>query len=155
MTLRVTMTDPEKLAAWAEARMGVDKGCLPPETICLGILDGNEIKAVVSFNAFYSRYAAMHIASDSSRSWLTPKILRTVSRFAFDHLGLTRLNCTVPLHNKRAMVLAIKIGAVPTGLLENGADDGSDAALFSVTPNRCPWLPTKKEPDDGQVRTKS
>jgi hypothetical protein len=153
MPVRVTMQNQKDLIAWAEPRMGVEAGCAPRETIALGVLDdAGEIHAVIWFNAFYSTYASLHIASNGGKRWATRAVLRTVFAFAFEHLKLTRLNFLVSVNNVAVQVLALKVGLRIEGTTRCGANDGSDGILFGMLAQECRWLPQHvKERINGKV----
>lgn len=146
--MRVTMNDQERLLRWAEPRMGVPAGMLPPESLALGVLresDGS-IEAVIVLNAFYSRQCAMHIASDGRRRWLTRGVLRAVFGYVFEFRDMIRAHAIIPTWNRRALAFVLHLGFLPEGTAKCGADDGSDGVLFGMTRDTCPWL----EDDDGQ-----
>lgn len=149
----VTMQPQDALIAWAEPIMGVDAGCMPPETIALGVVDdAGQIRCVWAFNAFYSHYASVHIASDGSRSWLTRPVLRAIFGYAFEHLGLQRLNAIIPAARVPAQILALKLGFEFEGRTRCGADDGSDGIVLGMLASQCRWL---TEVDHGQKSPQS
>ncbi|SDX74117.1 GNAT family N-acetyltransferase [Roseicitreum antarcticum] len=149
--MRVTMQNQADLIAWAEPRMGVEKDMMPSETVALGVMnDAGGIEAVICFNAFYSTYASLHVASNGGRRWLSRKVLALVFGYAFTHLNLTRLNFLVPHHNIPVQVLALKVGLRIEGVARCGANDGSDGVLFGMLASECPWLPKRvKESKNG------
>lgn len=140
------MNNQERLLRWAEPRMGVPEGMLPPESLALGVVRGDEIEAVVILNAFYSRQCAMHVASDGQRRWLNRGILRSIFGYVFDFRGLVRAHAVIPTWNRRAIMFIMHLGFLPEGTAKCGADDGSDGVLFGMTRDTCPWLGGK----DGQ-----
>lgn len=145
--MRVTMNPQDELIAWAEPFMGIPAGSMPPETVALGIVDDTgKIRCVWAFNAFYSHYASVHIASDGTKAWLTRTTVRCVFGYAFEHLGLERLTAIIPAARVPAQILALKLGFEFEGRTRCGADDGSDGIVLGMLARDCRWL---KEVDHG------
>ena len=138
----VTLENQADLIRWAEPIMGVSPGATPPETIALGIVSDDPAQplAVVCLNAFYSNQASIHIASNGSRRWLTPMILRAIFGYCFELLQLRRLNIIVSVNNAAVQVLALKLGFRPEGYARCGADDGSDGIVMGMLAAECPWI---------------
>lgn len=141
VVMRVTLDPQDALRAWAEPRFGLADCRLPDETICLGVVDQRgEIHAVVCLNAFYSHYASIHIASNGRRAWASPQVLRCIFGYAFDHLGLRRLNCIPSVNNLAAQILALRLGFEFEGRTRCGADDGSDGIVLGMLAENCRWI---------------
>lgn len=138
----VTMADQEGLIRWAEPRMGVGAGLMPPETEALGVIeeDTGEIHAVIALNAFYAHYASMHVATNGRRRWVTRPVLRAAFGYAFEFKGLRRLNFHVSCKNIEIQVFALKLGLRIEGTTRCGFDDGSDGVLFGMIREECPWI---------------
>ncbi|WYK05490.1 GNAT family protein [Cereibacter sphaeroides f. sp. denitrificans] len=120
--------------------MGIRPGAMPPETIALGVIDEwGELHAVICLNAFYSHYCSMHIASNGRRAWATRPVLRAIFGYAFEFLGLGRVNALVSARNIAVQVMALKLGFRFCGFLPDGADDGGDGILFGMLREQCPW----------------
>lgn len=151
--MRVTMQNQKDLIAWSAPRMGVPRNHVPAETIALGVIDEDgTIHAVIWFNAFYANYGSLHIASNGRKRWATRRVLRMVFAFAFDHLGLARLNFVVSVNNVPVQILALKVGLRVEGVARCGANDGTDGILFGMLAHECRWLPRHvKERINGKI----
>jgi hypothetical protein len=140
--MRVTMQNQKDLIAWAEPRMGVEAGHMPPETRALGVLDDQgRIHAVICFNAFYGNQASLHVASNGRKLWATRKVFQVVFGYAFHHLGLKRLEFRVSCKNVPVQILALKTGLRIEGVARCGANDGEDGIVFGMLAQECHWLP--------------
>lgn len=139
--MRVTLDPQEELKAWAEPRFGIEDCRLPAETVALGVMDAQGgIHAVVCLNAFYGHYASIHIASDGRKSWASPQVLRCIFGYAFNFLGLRRLNCITSVNNLPAQILALRLGFEFEGRTRCGADDGSDGIVLGMLAENCRWI---------------
>ncbi len=148
MAVVATLRDQQRLRDWAAPRMGVER--LADDMVVMGILNGDVVVAAVGFNAFYDGAASLHVASDGGRRWLTKRTLRAIFGYAFGYRGLRRLNLIVAASNKAPQILALKCGGVPEGYLRRAAPDGSDAVIYGILHDECPWAPARtKESDNG------
>lgn len=148
----VTMRDQERLIRWAEPIIGVEPGRMPSETVALGVIDeADDLQAVICFNAFYSDYASLHLASNGRRRWLSRKVLRVVFGYAFEFRKLRRLNFVVSVNNIPVQVLALKLGLRIEGCTRCGANDGSDGILFGMLAEECPWVKQGEVKGNGKV----
>lgn len=140
MPLRVTMSDQPRLRAWAAPHFGVGHDEVAPDMVLIGVLRGDEIVGAVGFNAFYGDQAAIHVASNGRRDWISKLVLKAVFGYAFSHRNVRRLNLVVPVWNRDAQILALKSGGVPEGYLRKASADGRDAVLFGILREDCPFF---------------
>lgn len=143
MSLKVTMQDQTRLRTWAAPYMGVTAEELASDMVLMGVLRDGEPIAAVGFNAFYGDQAAIHVASNGRRDWINRAVLRMVFGYAFSFRNLRRLNLLVPVWNRDAQILALKSGGLPEGYMRKAASDGSDAALFGILREDCPYFSMK------------
>lgn len=149
MTLIVTLDPQDSLKAWAADHFDQSYGDLPPETVALGVVDETgKVSAVACLNAFYGGSAAIHIASDRAARWATEPVLRAIFGYAFEFIGLDRLNAITSVNNVRAQILALKLGFQFDGRTRCGADDGSDGIILGMLKGDCPWI--RRDDGDGQ-----
>lgn len=140
MATRVTMADQDRIRAWAAPLMGVAAVDLAQDMVLIGVLRDDEIVGAVGFNAFYGSQCEIHVASNGRRNWINKAVLRAVSRYAFAHRNLRRLNAIVPVWNRDAHILALRFGGIPEGYLRKAAVDGGDAAMYGILREDCPYF---------------
>lgn len=151
--MRVTMEDQPQLLGWAEAVFGQEQGSMPPETLAMGVRDDTgKILAVICFNAFYSHYCTMHVASNGSRRWLDRTVLRLIFGYVFELLRLKRVNIIVSVNNVAVQILALKLGFRMEGYARCGADDGSDGIVLGMLAGECPWIKEREDGEEGRKR---
>ncbi len=122
-------------------KIGISADDVPDETLALGIRDDQgEVHACVYFNGFYDDHAALHLASNGRKRWLTRRVIRTVFAYAFHHLGLKRLEMRVAADNIPVQVLALKLGLRIEGVARCGAVGGKDGIMFAMLAHECPWV---------------
>lgn len=156
MPTMVTMTDQPRLRAWAAPYMGVTADELSTDMVLLGVVRDGKIIGAVGFNAFYGDQAAIHVASNGQRTWINKLVLRAVFGYAFQHRNVRRLNLIVPVWNRDAQILALKSGGLPEGYMRKAAGDGSDAVIFGILREECPYFsmkPVTGGHDGQEIRT--
>lgn len=138
--LRITQDDQYRLLAWAAPKCGL-KGKWPDETVALGVEDDSgTLQAVFCYNAFYDEACSAHVASNHTRAWATPRIMKAVFGYPFVLLKLRRINLMVPENNQAATIVAIKMGFKVAGVMRGGAPDHSDAIIFGMLAQECRWI---------------
>jgi RimJ/RimL family protein N-acetyltransferase len=148
--------EQHRFLAWAAARLDCD---WPPESLALAVLEGDEIRAVIVFNAFYERYASMHIVTDQTARWASRAVLTKIFTYAFDVLALERVSGYTPSRRIKAITMALRLGFVVEGRQREANGDGDDLVLTGLLRRECRWLRAKPRhapepdpdhtPDDG------
>lgn len=137
--LRLTKADPYGMLAWAARKLGLDT-TWPPESEPLGVVAGDELRAVLVYNAFYGDQAQMHIASGHTRRWATRNILGGIFGYAFHFKRLNRLNCEIEETNLPAIITALKCGFKIEGVKRAGGSfTGANAVCFGMLAHECRW----------------
>lgn len=140
MALRATMTEQLHLKAWAEVKLDMEPGSFAPDAVAMGIFDGDDLLAVILYNAHYGHYLSMHVATSGSRRWLNRSILSMVFGYAFHHRGVFRVNAMVRQDDLKTQMMCLKLGFRIEATIRCGADDGSNGILFGMLKPECPWL---------------
>jgi RimJ/RimL family protein N-acetyltransferase len=148
--------EQHRFLAWAAARLDCD---WPPESLALAVLEGDEIRAVIVFNAFYERYASMHIVTDQTARWASRAVLAKIFTYAFDVLALERVSGYTPSRRIKAITMALRLGFVVEGRQREAAGDGDDLVLTGLLRRECRWLrqrparavPAPLEPDSDDI----
>lgn len=138
MTLTLTQDPQYQLLDWARPRCGCP-GLWPKESEAIGVMDGDQLRAVMVLNAFYDEGCTVHFASDHTRRWATRNVLGGLFGYIFEYRRLGRAQLVIPATNRRAMVAGIKLGFVPEGRMRGGATGGDDAIVMSMLAHECPW----------------
>lgn len=142
MSRNLILTDEPQysLLEWARSRCGVVAPKWSPDAEALGVLHGDDLRAVIVFNAFDGDSCCAHIASDHTRRWATRNILGGIFGYAFHYRRMNRLSAVIPAGNRNAILMAVKLGFQFEGRLRAAAVDGSDAVLLSMLKDECIWL---------------
>lgn len=111
------------------------------DSIALGVIDNEgTLHAVVTIDNRQKHSCDFHISSNGGRRWATRSVLRALSAYAFDFLGVQKIKTTVPHWNIRALTTCLHIGWKIEGATKCGAHDGTDGVYFGMTREECPWL---------------
>ena len=139
----------DDLLLWAAPRIGLHPEEMARDMITMGVRreEGGELLAVIGYNAFYAHYCMMHVITERRRDWATRDVLRDAFGFPFGYMKLKRVNAVIPSANRDAQVLALKLGFSFNGYMPKGSDDETDAILFGMTADSCPWF--KEVSDNG------
>lgn len=147
--LYLTEEKPYELMEWARQRVGMgDDAHWPKDTKAYGIRDdanADEIRAVFLFNQFTTHDCAMHIASDHTRRWATPRTLTAMSSLPFILWKLPRVTVEISVNNIKAQLTCLKVGFQFEGRKRGGMDDGSDAIVMSMLAQECRWIKRNEE----------
>lgn len=98
------------------------------------------ILAVCVMNEVSGDQAQVHFASDTARAWSNRNIIAGIFGYAFVLRGMRRLEARVPANRQKAIIAVLKLGFQIEARLRSSAPDGSDAIVFSMTRQECPWL---------------
>lgn len=112
---------------------------------CLYELDSGKIVGSVAINRIVPEYKTANIGywirSDSTGRSLAVIAVKAIARFAFDELGMTRLEIVAMSGNLRSCRVAEKSGAVSEGLHRNRLylrGQPRDAWVYSLIPGDLP-----------------
>lgn len=145
MTLLFTRADKE--AHLEAARMLTQSGGWMDDAYTLAAYDKGEegepyiLRAIVVFQNINAQGCEIHFAG-CKKGWATRPLLTSLFRFAFSPMLANHkmLRGFISENNTEALVGAIKSGFRFDGRLRNGAVDGSDAIILTMTREECRWL---------------
>jgi len=146
LKLALTAEDQETLMAWAAPRCGIANSTFPFGSFAVAVTeaDTGNIRAVVIYVPTYGREMDIHFATDRSRLWASRSVLSGVFGFAFTVRGATRLVGRGSVNNPELLSLMIRTGWQIEGRERGYMDDGSDAIVFTMRPEECPWIKEKQ-----------
>ena len=67
-------------------------------------------------------------------------IMRTIFNYAFEYLGVRRINAHVSVNNPRSIKTCLRAGYQIDGILRQGGIDGEDVILFGMLKSDCRFL---------------
>ena len=108
----------------------------------IGVRRGNNLIAGFVYNNYVGISINVTVASVDPRWTLRRDIIRALFIYPFVQLGVTRLTCSVSVHNKKAIKLAEGLGFHREGLLRRGYDGINDAYLYAMLREECDWKVT-------------
>ena len=145
--MRVTMDNQPALLRQAAMWHGQD--AMRADSIALGVIDADgQLHAVITIDNRSENSCDFHIASNGGRKWASRGVLRTLSTYAFDFLGVNKIKTIVPHWNIRALTACLHIGWRIEGATKCGAHDGTDGVCFGMTRDECRWL--EKDSEHGE-----
>lgn len=109
----------------------------------LGLERDGELVAGVLFTNYTRAAILMHVASDGSRSWMTPGFLCASFRYPFIQLGCRRVTGLVRADNTAAQRFDEHLGFRREGILREGTTDGCDLILYGMLKSECRFLGEK------------
>ncbi|WP_126975569.1 GNAT family N-acetyltransferase [Frigidibacter oleivorans] len=129
------------LRAWAEERLGLAPGRLPPDAVPMGVVDDDgQIVAVITASCFMNGACTLDTASNGSRRWADRGILKLVGAYVFLHRGCRRMTTLTAVSNHPAQIAALRAGFQFEARLRGGYFTGEDAILFGMRREECTWL---------------
>lgn len=147
MRYEVVYSDPDKLIAWAEAR--IPNNAFRPDAHAIGITRDGEICGAVVFDNFTVGSCCVSVASDGSRRWITRELLVRVFAYPFIQLNHWRLTALVAASNTDSINFCRSFGWTEEGRLRRGAPDGDDLIVYGMLREECRYLPQRMA---GKVR---
>ena len=150
--LHLTQSPQYDLLEWARTRCGVRDPVWPDGSDAIGVMEGDNIRAVMVLNHFCGTGCTVHFASDHTRTWATRNILGGLLGYAFLYRRMDRLQLVIPVSNRRALVAGIKLGFAPEGRARGMGFDGEDIIVMSMLRTECQWLSAedRKDQHDGR-----
>ncbi len=101
--------------------------------------DGKLVGAA-GYDHFTSRSCSMHVASDSTRQWLTREFLVRVYAYPFIQCGFARVTSIVSVNNEKSLRFIRHLGYTEEGRMREEGDDGDDMILFGLLRRECRYL---------------
>ncbi|TRW94927.1 hypothetical protein FNJ84_17700 [Paracoccus sp. M683] len=137
------------LLDWARQRCGLGDDLWPRESEAVGVRDADgRVRAVMVLNAFYGDTCTAHIASDHTRVWASRKILAGLFGYTFIYRRMNRMQLIVPVSNKRAVILGVKLGFRPEGVVRAHCANHEDGFLMSMLKHECPFIEDDVMPEE-------
>lgn len=149
---RLLFGHDEAVISWAETRLGT---ALTSPAHGIGIVDDdNYLRGALVLQPVTSYTAEFSMASESPRM-VTHSVTKAFFRYAFNDLGLYRLQIRTPRNN-----LTVRRGAPKAGWKFEGVATGywgtqnGDALMFYMTRPMCRWLKDhKRSPASRELET--
>jgi RimJ/RimL family protein N-acetyltransferase len=83
------------------------------------------------------------ITAAGETGWASRKMLKAIFHFAFDTMPCNRVSTAIAATNKTALDFAQRLGFQLEGQMRGAWPDGSDAMLYGMLKDECPWLPNQ------------
>lgn len=131
------VTEPQ-LIRWADHVIG--GGNFREDAVCLGLVEGDEVRGVIVYEGFSRFNVNMHVASDGSRRWITKTLLYAAFAYPFIQCGLQRVTGMVPASNRQALDFDIRLGFKPEGIMRNALLD-DDMIILGMLREECLFIP--------------
>lgn len=111
------------------------------DAVSLGLVDGDEVRAVVVYENFSAGNCNIHVASDESGHWLTREFTVRAFAYPFMQCGLQRVTGLVPSQNVKALDFDLKLGFKPEGRMRNFLPNGDDMIILGMLREECRFIP--------------
>lgn len=111
----------------------------PLDSPCVGIIRGGKIIAGVVYSLYTGNSIAMNVAA-TAPGWLNKAFLRTVFRYPFEQLGVSRVSALVRTDNETSSKFVEHVGFVREGCIRKAESDGTDLYLYGMLKEECRWL---------------
>lgn len=134
--------DQRNALQWAYARMP-DPHLLfiDPAVFALRTAEG-AYGAVLIFDAFdYARGSCRYSAVVEDHKAITRRVIRIMCRFAFEEMGMRRVEAEISEDNDDSMAAVERLGFKRVGRRRAMGTDGiADLIVFDMLRAECPWL---------------
>lgn len=152
VTGRTGTTQGAYLVHWAGKKLGLKFS--PKVCKTIAIIDSGNVRAVCLFDRFTEGDCCMHIASDGSVNWATPRFVYECFAYPFITLKQRRLTGLVPSRDTRTLKFDLKLGFKQEGMLRMGAPD-DDLLVLGMLAQECRYITSDffkkvKAREDGQ-----
>lgn len=124
------------LFIWAAARIPGEFD--PEKTRWIGLVDGEEILAVVMYTNFSKFDCCMHLAT-ARKDWASKEFMRAAFAYPFEELDLPRVTLAAESKNEAALRLHKKLGARHEGTLRKFLG-GCDLVINGLLKSECKYL---------------
>jgi RimJ/RimL family protein N-acetyltransferase len=103
-----------------------------------GVLDGRMIGGLVFHN--YKGFMVEVTMATNDKRWCNRRVLRAGFQYAFEHLGVDRINMVCSKKNKLIRKLAKGLGFKQEGCHRKAFDGKVDAISYGLLKDECRWL---------------
>ncbi|MBV7408769.1 GNAT family N-acetyltransferase [Maritimibacter sp. DP1N21-5] len=138
--MMLEIENQKALLTIAARMLGVERFGADAQAIGVRHPDEDRIRAVIVLNQFHNGTCHMSVVSDRTKDWAFPSMFERVARYVFEFLDQNRMVAVIATSHIASQIAAIKGGFQIEARLRNGAMDGGDAILFSMTRETCPWI---------------
>ncbi|WP_421849884.1 N-acetyltransferase [Oricola sp.] len=135
MTSRYVYDDPDRMIAWAEARLPDVHFGEDPKAI--GHERNGQIVGVCLYTHPTGRSCMFHAVSDGSRRWVTREFITRAMAYPFIQCGYHRMTCTVSLDNPDSLLFTVHFGWTLEGVMREEGPNGEDMLLFGLLAREC------------------
>lgn len=134
---RIIWDQSERIMRFVADRTDEKEYC---DYTAIGLEKDGELVAGVIFTNYTRAAILMHVASDGSRSWMTPGFLAASFRYPFIQLGCRRVTGLVRADNTPAQHFDEHLGFRREGILREGTTDGCDLIVYGMLKSECRFL---------------
>lgn len=134
---RIVWSDTARVMRYVADRIGEDEIL---RCAGIGLEEDGELIAGVLFQDHCGPNILMHVASDSSKRWMTPAYLCASFRYPFEQLGVRRITGLVRADNFAAQKFDEHLGFVREGVMREAASDGMDMIVYGLLKRDCRFL---------------
>ncbi len=115
-------------------------GQMPYEVVA--VLRNDRHKGAVLYSNY--RKTSIEICWAGEPGWITRADLRGIFSYAFNQLGVYRIDGLIERGNSISRNLAMRLGCREAGILESEFGKGRDAILYTMRRDKCRWIDPKK-----------
>lgn len=106
--------------------------------MCIARIEGKELYGGIVYNGFTGASIQMHMAG-FRKNWCNTDMLWVGFHYPFEQLGVKKLFGQVPLKNKLALKIDLKLGFRQEAIIKDVYPEG-DMILLSMYKADCRWL---------------
>jgi hypothetical protein len=109
-----------------------------PDAKAIGVLKGDRLIAVMVMQKATTLGAEIHFGGETG--WASSQILKTLFKVAFEYRRYPQLIFPIAITNVPVQIIALKSGALISGVVGAGVMMQEPAITMSMTRNMCRWL---------------
>lgn len=139
---RIVWDQPEQVMQFVAERTGEERY---HDYSAIGLERDGALVAGVVYQLYTGQGGSMlmHVASDTSRHWMTPAYMAACFRYPFVQMKCRRVTGLVRADNNAAQRFDEHLGFRREGLIRQGATDGVDMILYGMLRSECRYLEGK------------
>lgn len=143
MSTQIITQPKELIAAFVNARQGLDPMEPWVPYTALGLVRDAHLKAGVIYNFFDGANVCMHVGAIEGGHWMTPEFLFAAFDYPFNQLGRRRVTAMTKKKSKKVRAFVENLGFIYEGKCAHYfADD--DLILYGMLRENCRFLDIRK-----------